>query len=137
MVAGGNSCHPNVAPIMLGVCCDLRSCCARESAAKQQLQKIQDECIIEVIRRQREIGLDVLTDGELRRRNFMSDFVDAVAGFDTENAVARSWLGDGTSGSVSRVTGIVTSKLKQIAPLTGHEVPFLQNHAPGKFKVTL
>ena len=110
---------------------------ARESAAKQQLQKIQDECIIEVIRRQREIGLDVLTDGELRRRNFMSDFVDAVAGFDTENAVARSWLGHGTSGSVSRVTGIVTSKLKQIAPLTGHEVPFLQNHAPGKFKVTL
>jgi 5-methyltetrahydropteroyltriglutamate--homocysteine methyltransferase len=27
--------------------------------------------------------------------------------------------------------------LKQVAPLTGHEVPFLQNHASGKFKVTL
>lgn len=110
---------------------------ARESAPKHQLHKLEDECIIEVIRHQREIGLDVLTDGELRRRNFMSDFVDAVSGFDTENAVARSWSGHGTSGSVSSVTGIVTSKVKQIAPLTGHEVPFLQNHAPGKFKVTL
>jgi len=110
---------------------------ARASAAKQQLQEIEDECIIEVIRRQKEIGLDVLTDGELRRRNFMSDFVDAVAGFDTENAVARIWSGHGRSGSVSGVTGIVTSKLKQVAPLTGHEVPFLQYHAPRKFKVTL
>ena len=111
---------------------------ARASAApKQELRKIEDECIIEVIRRQKEIGLDILTDGELRRRNFMSDFVDAVAGFDTENAVARSWSGHGAAGSVSSVTGIVTSRLKQFAPLAGHEVPFLQAHANGKFKVTL
>jgi 5-methyltetrahydropteroyltriglutamate--homocysteine methyltransferase len=105
------------------------------SASKQQLQGIEDKCILELIRRQRETGVDVLTDGELRRRNFMSDFVDAVAGFDTQNAVARTWSGQGTS--VSSVTGIVTSKLRQLAPLTGHEVAFLQAHAPGKFKVTL
>ena len=111
---------------------------ARATAtSKQHLHEIEDECIIDAIRRQTEIGLDVLTDGELRRRNFMSDFVDAVAGFDTENAVARSWSGHRSSGSVSSVTGVVTSKLKQVAPLTGHEVPFLQAHVPGKFKVTL
>jgi 5-methyltetrahydropteroyltriglutamate--homocysteine methyltransferase len=110
---------------------------ARESGlGGQHLQKMEDEFILEAIRRQKEIGLDVLTDGELRRRNFMSDFVDAVTGFDTRNAVSRSWSGQ-ASGAVSSVTGIVTSKLHQIAPLTGHELPFLETHARGEFKVTL
>jgi methionine synthase II (cobalamin-independent) len=37
----------------------------------------------------KEIGLDVLTDGELRRRNFMSDLIEA-AGFDREKSFARN-----------------------------------------------
>jgi 5-methyltetrahydropteroyltriglutamate--homocysteine methyltransferase len=111
---------------------------ARASApAKAQLRKVEDECIVEAIRRQKEIGLDVLTDGELRRRNFMSDLIEAVAGFDTEKSVARNWSGEGASGSVSSVTGVVTSKLRPVASLTGHEVPFLKTHAAGTFKVTL
>jgi len=110
---------------------------ARQAGMKaEQRRQLEDEFILRAIRRQQEIGLDILTDGELRRRNFMSDFLDAVAGFDTDNAVARSWAGN-TPAPVSRVTGIVTSKLHQIAPLTGHEVGFLQTHAPGKFKITL
>lgn len=41
---------------------------ARESGfGGEQLHKLQDEFILESIRRQKEIGLDVLTDGELRR----------------------------------------------------------------------
>jgi 5-methyltetrahydropteroyltriglutamate--homocysteine methyltransferase len=111
---------------------------ARTSApAKEQLRKIEDECIVEAIRREKEIGLDVLSDGELRRRNFMSDLIEAVAGFDTEKSVARNWSAEGASGSVSSVTGVVTSKLRQVASLTGHEVPFLKTHAAGNFKVTL
>jgi 5-methyltetrahydropteroyltriglutamate--homocysteine methyltransferase len=107
---------------------------ARASAAKQQLQEIEDECIIEVIRRQKEIGLDVLTDGELRRRNFMSDFVDAVAGFDTENALARIWSGHGRSGSVSSVTGIVTSKLRRSLRLPDTRSRFCKTTLPGSSK---
>lgn len=110
---------------------------AREAGVDpEQLRKLEDELILSAIRRQQEVGLDILTDGELRRRNFMSDFVDAVSGFDTENDVARSWAGN-TAAAVSRVTGIVTAKLKQMAPLTGHEVRFLQTCAPGRFKITL
>lgn len=111
---------------------------ARQSnLGREELRQIEDECILEAIHRQKEIGLDVLTDGELRRRNFMSDFVDAVAGFDTGKAVSRSWSGQGTPSSVSSVTGIVTSKLELRSSLTGHEVPFLEAHTRGKFKVTL
>jgi 5-methyltetrahydropteroyltriglutamate--homocysteine methyltransferase len=111
---------------------------ARANAgSRAQIRQIEDQCIVEAIRYQKGIGLDVLTDGELRRRNFMSDFVDAVEGFDTGQAVARSWSGQGTLGSASSVTGIVTSKLRQVASLTGHELPFLQTHAGDNFKVTL
>lgn len=110
---------------------------ARESGMeKAELRKIEDEFIVEAIRRQKDVGLDVVTDGELRRRNFMSDFLDAVSGFDTRKAVARSWSGQG-SGSVSTVTGIVTSRLQRIDSLTRHEMPFLQAHAAGPSKITL
>ncbi|HTT24683.1 MAG TPA: cobalamin-independent methionine synthase II family protein [Candidatus Sulfotelmatobacter sp.] len=111
---------------------------ARQSSTDgEQLRKIEDEFILEAIRRQNDIGLDILTDGELRRRNFMSDFVDAVAGFDTAKAVSRSWSGHTKSGSVSSVTGVVTSKLRQMTSLTGRELPFLETHAHGNIKVTL
>ncbi|HXJ91210.1 MAG TPA: methionine synthase [Candidatus Binatia bacterium] len=111
---------------------------ARQSSTDEEsLRKIEDECILEAIRRQNEIGLDILTDGELRRRNFMSDFLDAVAGFDTAKAVSRSWSGQAASGSVSSVTGVVTSKLRQMTSVTGRELPFLETHAHGNIKVTL
>jgi 5-methyltetrahydropteroyltriglutamate--homocysteine methyltransferase len=106
-------------------------------APPEQLRKTEDEYILRAIQRQKEVGLDILTDGELRRRNFMSDFVDAVEGFDIEESVGRSWSGTDSAGAVSSVTGIVTSRLRQIAPLTGHEVPFMQAHEPGNFKITL
>jgi methionine synthase II (cobalamin-independent) len=105
--------------------------------AGEELRRMEEKFIVGVFKRQQEIGLDIFTDGELRRRNFMSDFVDAVSGFDTANAVTRSWSGTSSSTPVSSVTGIVTEKLRQIKPLTGHELPFMQKHAPGKFKITL
>lgn len=102
----------------------------------EELQRLEDKFILEAIRRQQEIGLDILTDGEFRRQNFMSDFVDAVAGFDTADAVDRTWSGI-ESARVSSIAGIVTAKLRLVKPLTGREVPFMQKHAPGKFKITL
>jgi 5-methyltetrahydropteroyltriglutamate--homocysteine methyltransferase len=104
-------------------------------AAPEVLRALEDRHILRLLDRQREIGLDVATDGELRRKNFMSDLTDAVDGFDTDDAVARSWQGDGAK--VSSVTGIVVAKLAQRRALTAAELPFLQQHAAGPYKVTL
>ena len=49
-----------------------------------QLRALEDKHIRDVLNRQRDLGFQIFTDGELRRRNFMSDFTDAVEGFDTE-----------------------------------------------------
>jgi 5-methyltetrahydropteroyltriglutamate--homocysteine methyltransferase len=68
----------------------------------------------------------------------MSDFWEAVAGFDHGDAVARMWqVGATGSPHVSAVTGIVTQKLRQLRRLTGHELPFMKQHSPGAIKVTL
>jgi 5-methyltetrahydropteroyltriglutamate--homocysteine methyltransferase len=60
-------------------------------APPERLREIEERHIRRVIERQRDLGLDVVTDGELRRRNFMSDLIEAVDGFDTGDAVARMW----------------------------------------------
>jgi len=106
-----------------------------------RLREIEDRHILRVLTRQRDLGLDVFTDGELRRRNFMSDLLDAVEGFDTGDAVARSWSSTagaaGAPAPVSSVTGIATARLSRRRALTAHELPFLKAHSPGAFKVTL
>jgi 5-methyltetrahydropteroyltriglutamate--homocysteine methyltransferase len=102
------------------------------------LRAIEDQHILRVLTKQKELGFEICTDGELRRRNFMSDFTDAVEGFDLDDAVARNWnAGEMKVAPVSSVTGIVKKKLRPMRPLTGHELPFLKAKSPVDIKVTL
>jgi len=108
-------------------------------APADRLRELEDRHILRVLGRQRECGLTIFTDGELRRRNFMSDLLDAVDGFDTGDAVARMWSSakPAAASAVSSVTGIATARLKQRRRLTAHELPFLNAHSPGSVKITL
>jgi 5-methyltetrahydropteroyltriglutamate--homocysteine methyltransferase len=113
---------------------------ARQSTATdpERLRALEDRHILRVLAKQQELGFEIFTDGELRRRNFMSDFTDAVDGFDLGEGVSRKWeAGQAKDAGVSKVTGIVTGKLRQVRPLTGHELPFLTAHCPGTIKMTL
>src|SRR5277367_5136900 len=113
---------------------------ARKNAASDpaHLRSVEDTHVQRVIDKQKELGFEFATDGELRRRNFMSDFTDAVEGFDLGDAVSRNWnAGSSGTAPVSSVTGIVTRKLRQTRPLTGHELPFLKAHSSVPIKITL
>jgi 5-methyltetrahydropteroyltriglutamate--homocysteine methyltransferase len=111
---------------------------AREAQDPERLRALEDRHVLRVLDKQRELGLDVFTDGELRRRNFMSDFTDAVAGFDMGDAVSRAWqAGQAKDAPVSSVTGVVTARLARRRSLVGHELPFLKAHSPGAIKLTL
>jgi 5-methyltetrahydropteroyltriglutamate--homocysteine methyltransferase len=107
-----------------------------------ELRAIEDRHILRILEKQKELGMEVFTDGELRRRNFMSDFTDAVEGFDLGASVTRAWTAgqSGTAkdeGASTTALGIVTGKLRAGQPLTGHELPFLKKHSPGAIKMTL
>jgi 5-methyltetrahydropteroyltriglutamate--homocysteine methyltransferase len=108
-----------------------------EGTTPEALRVIEDRHVLRVLQKQKDLGFDVFTDGELRRRNFMSDFTDAVSGFDLGDAVARTWQGSSATGGVSRVAGIATEKIRATRRLTGHELPFLRAHSPGPIKMTL
>ena len=111
---------------------------ARDSARPEELRKLEDQHILRVLAKQKELGFECATDGEFRRRNFMSDFIDAVEGFDLGDAVGRGWHSGVSMSTVNiSVTGIVTSKLRQLRPLTNHELPFLRAHSPLPIKMTL
>jgi len=111
---------------------------ARKQASREQLQALEDQQILRVLEKQTELGFEIVTDGEFRRRNFMSDFTDAVEGFDLTDAVGRTWkAGQGAAAAVSSVTGVVTNKLRQVRPLTGHELSFLKANSSLPFKMTL
>jgi 5-methyltetrahydropteroyltriglutamate--homocysteine methyltransferase len=113
----------------------------RSHISPEQIHALEDRQILRILQRQKDLGLEVFTDGELRRTNFMSDITEAVEGFDLGDAVQRNWSDDPKAApqpaGVSSITGIVTSALKQRQPFTGRELPFLREHAPGPIKITL
>lgn len=47
-----------------------------------QLKEIEDEAIRDVVRLQEDVGLQVVTDGEFRRRSWFQDFILSLAGTD-------------------------------------------------------
>lgn len=112
---------------------------ARNHAAAdpERLRNLEDRHIQRVLAKQKDIGFELCTDGELRRRNFMSDFTDAVEGFDLGDALARNWKGESNAAPVSSVTGIVETKLRQTRPLSGQELPFLKANSTVAIKMTI
>ena len=104
----------------------------------EKLHALEDRAVDAVLKRQRELGVDVLSDGEFRRNGFMGDLTAAVDGFDYGEGIPRTWKSDTAAPASQPLRGIVTSKLKQKRRLTAHETPYLKAHANGEpYKMTL
>jgi 5-methyltetrahydropteroyltriglutamate--homocysteine methyltransferase len=99
------------------------------------LRKAEDRAILDVLELQRQVGLDVFTDGEYRRSSWLSNMADTAEGFVDERAILE-WRGPGGRAEEAAVKA-VGGKLRQIRRLTAHEVEFLKRHAAGRFKMTL
>lgn len=110
-----------------------------ERTDREHLRALEDRHILRVLQRQKDLGLKIFTDGELRRVNFMSDFNEAVEGIDESDNLLRAWQAgrSGSSTQPSRVPGIIVGKIKQTGRLTQHELAFMKEHSPGDIKMTL
>ena len=62
------------------------------------LRKIEDDCILEAVKVQEDVGLKGITDGEFRRTNWSSDFLTAIdgVGFGEGKVRASFHRADGT-----------------------------------------
>lgn len=111
---------------------------ATDSAA---LTALENQHILRVLARQKDVGLTIFTDGEFRRASFTSDFYESVEGLGDSAAVAREWIpADERPRALSGVRStarVVVSKLRQTKRLTSHEIDFLKQNSPGAVKITL
>ncbi len=117
---------------------------AREDSAitPAQLKELEDRHILQVLARQKDLGLEIFTDGEFRRSGFMGDFYDSIDGLDRGGTVERKWKkrqdGGGQSGGPAiPLLGIVVEPIKQTRRLAKDELDFLTEHSPGDIKMTL
>jgi 5-methyltetrahydropteroyltriglutamate--homocysteine methyltransferase len=101
---------------------------------RSELAELEDEAIREARRRQVELGLDVVTDGEFRRWMFLNSFYDAVEGFRTDNVIYfRNARGEDVPLAVHEIVG----RLQPVDSPAAREAAFMAEAAEGHpFKVT-
>src|SRR5689334_25394164 len=77
---------------------EARAARAEQRISPEELRAIEDRAILLVLDLQRQVGLDVLSDGEYRRSSWAGDFADAVDGYvSVAPPVAFDWrMPDGT-----------------------------------------
>jgi 5-methyltetrahydropteroyltriglutamate--homocysteine methyltransferase len=107
--------------------------------AAEQLRAIEDREILQVLELQREVGIDVYSDGELRRGSWSGDFAEAVDGYVAGTPAVRVFntRAGNAPGQAPPGGRVIGEKLRRRRRLTAHEAPFLEQHAPGAFKVTM
>ncbi len=115
---------------------DARANYADSKIGLEELRKVEDKAIMAALEMQRNIGIDVLVDGEFRRRAFYSGPTDWLEGFTSSNEPRiQEWFGPG-GGKLPSASRVVAAKLKHHR-FTAHETEFLREHTPGRFKLTL
>ena len=114
---------------------------ARGEIGDEELRHAEDAAVDEVLRRQADCGLDVVTDGEMRRLSFQSQMVEAVDGFGEWDLDAFLW-GDWKSDvvgdrSLERPPLAVESRLSRRRFLSAHELAYARGRSDNRLKVTL
>ena len=102
------------------------------AVAPEFLEEAQDDATLLAIRDQERAGLDIVTDGELRRESYSNRFATALDGVDIDNpgtALDRS----GHPNPVPRVVGPVRRR----HPVEVRDVEFLRANTDRRIKITV
>jgi 5-methyltetrahydropteroyltriglutamate--homocysteine methyltransferase len=119
---------------------------AQEGLARGELtpgafKRVEDDAVDDALALQEEAGLDVVTDGEMRRLSFQSQLTAAVDGFGDWDLDAFLW-GDWQSGElgelrVERPPLAVTGRLRRKRSLATEEFTYTRGRTDRVVKVTL
>lgn len=99
---------------------------------EQWLEEAQDDATVVAIRDQERAGIDILTDGEMRRESYSNRFATALEGVNIDNpgtALDRS----GHPNPVPRVDG----KIRRVQPVEVRDVQFLRANTDRPIKITV
>jgi 5-methyltetrahydropteroyltriglutamate--homocysteine methyltransferase len=96
------------------------------------LEQAQDDATLLAIRDQERAGLDILTDGEMRRESYSNRFATALEGLDLDNPgtiISRS----GHQVLVPKVVG----KIRRTRPVQVRDIQFLRANTDRQIKITV
>ncbi len=99
---------------------------------QQFLEQAQDDATLIAIRDMERAGIDIITDGEMRRESYSNRFATALEGVDIDNpgtTINRT----GARSVVPRIAG----PIKRTRPVELRDIQFLKKNTSKKTKITL
>jgi 5-methyltetrahydropteroyltriglutamate--homocysteine methyltransferase len=98
---------------------------------EEYLEEAQDDATIVAIRDMETAGIDIITDGEIRRESYSNRFATALGGIDPEPVVMTDPTG--TERSVPRIVG----PIRRTRAVEVRDMQFLRQHTDKPAKMTL
>jgi 5-methyltetrahydropteroyltriglutamate--homocysteine methyltransferase len=103
---------------------------------------IEDRAVDEALAVQEQAGLDVMTDGEMRRTHFIAPLTDVISGVKPMPAFKRIWKRPHQPNQPAEQTEIqvqyaVVEKIRRLRTLTSEEFTYARSRARKPLKVTL
>src|SRR6185503_11222075 len=96
------------------------------------LEQAQDDATLIAIRDMERAGIDIITDGEMRRESYSNRFATALEGIDIDTpAVVKNRAG------VDTVMPRVVGKVRRAGPVEVGDMEFLRRNTARKAKITL
>jgi 5-methyltetrahydropteroyltriglutamate--homocysteine methyltransferase len=99
------------------------------------LEHAQDDATIVAIREMERAGVDIISDGEIRRESYSNKFSNALAGLDREREGKLTLTNAGRTVTVP--VPLFSGPVRRLAPVEVRDVAFLRAHTDRRIKITL
>jgi 5-methyltetrahydropteroyltriglutamate--homocysteine methyltransferase len=107
----------------------------------ERLREVEDRAALDAIALQRDAGIEVYTDGEVRRDSWMAGLMESVGGTVPAAAMFPVEWHRGADVPAADETGLdfvaAAAKVYRKNTRTSLEAAFLARHAPGPYKITM
>ena len=103
----------------------------------EALRQVEDEAIVDAIKKQEEVGMRSVTDGEFRRTYFHIDFLEQLAGVAVSGGIAVKFHTKAGEVDFAPPRLSVTGKLQHVKDIQRRDFEFLHAHTTCTPKVTI
>ena len=100
--------------------------------APEFLQEAQDDAVLSILDDQHQAGIDIVTDGEVRRESYSAPLANAPEGVDREKVETLI----GRAGKPNKVP-LISGPLKRVSPVHVDDVKFMKAHTDKTVKITI
>ena len=105
-----------------------------------QLRRVEDECIRDIVKRQEDLGLHAITDGEFRRHMFHTDFLAQIGGIESRPGEFKHRFKGGNQPDDDDFVPMVfhvAGKLRHDRDITVDDFKFLKSATRRTPKITI